>query len=168
MTPGSPSSVTSTVKVRGRPSLIHVPPKVAVAPAIESQSNVAPCTQAPLTWLTYCRSPWIEAAAVFPYTTSHCRPARVVAYGAPPGEAPGAASVSAGANNDSSAPNARHWAWAALMRRAFDIDVLACPRCGGRLRLIATVEDPGAIRAILAAVASSEERADRAPPCTRR
>src|SRR5439155_21287496 len=60
LTPGSPSSVTSTVKVRGRPSLIHVPPKVAVAPAIESQSNLAPCTQAPLTWLTYCRSPWIE------------------------------------------------------------------------------------------------------------
>jgi hypothetical protein len=34
------------------------------------------------------------------------------------------------------------------MRRAFDIDVLACPRCGGRLRLIAAVEDPEAIRAI--------------------
>ena len=51
-----------------------------------------------------------------------------------------------------------------LMRRAFDIDVLACPRCGGRLRLIATVEDPDAIRAILAALALSEERADRAPP----
>lgn len=29
--------------------------------------------------------------------------------------------------------------------------MLACPRCGGRLRLIATVEDPDAIRAILAA-----------------
>jgi uncharacterized protein YbaR (Trm112 family) len=28
------------------------------------------------------------------------------------------------------------------MRRAFGIDVLACPRCGGRLRLIATVQDP--------------------------
>jgi len=28
------------------------------------------------------------------------------------------------------------------MRRAFDIDVLACPRCGGRLRLIATVMFP--------------------------
>jgi hypothetical protein len=36
-------------------------------------------------------------------------------------------------------------AWAALMRRAFDIDVLACPRCGGRLRLVATVEDPDAL-----------------------
>jgi hypothetical protein len=35
---------------------------------------------------------------------------------------------------------------------------------GGRLRLIATVEDPDAIRAILAALAMSRERADRAPP----
>jgi hypothetical protein len=50
------------------------------------------------------------------------------------------------------------------MRRAFDIDVLACPRCCGRMRLIATVEDPDAIRAILAALAVSRERADRAPP----
>jgi hypothetical protein len=37
------------------------------------------------------------------------------------------------------------------MRRAFEIDVLACPRCGGRLRLMATVEDPGAIRTVLGA-----------------
>jgi hypothetical protein len=34
----------------------------------------------------------------------------------------------------------------------------------GRLHLIATVEDPDAIRAILAAVAVSRERVDRAPP----
>jgi uncharacterized protein YbaR (Trm112 family) len=54
--------------------------------------------------------------------------------------------------------------WAALMRRAFDLDVLACPRCGGRLRLIATVEDPGTIRAILGAVAGSGGREGRAPP----
>jgi len=51
-----------------------------------------------------------------------------------------------------------------LMRRAFDIDVLACRRCGGRLRLIATVEDPDAIRAILVAGTRSRELADRAPP----
>jgi uncharacterized protein YbaR (Trm112 family) len=50
------------------------------------------------------------------------------------------------------------------MRRAFDLDVLACPRCGGRLRLIATVEDPEATRAILAALAASREREGRAPP----
>ena len=44
----------------------------------------------------------------------------------------------------------RPWAWAALMRRAFGIDVLACPRCGGRLRFIATVEDPAVVGTILA------------------
>jgi hypothetical protein len=91
--------------------------------------------------------------------------ARVVAYGAPPGEAPVTAPASPGANDEpTAAPPFRHWAWANLMRRAFDIDVLACPRCGGRLRLIATVEDRDAIRAILAALTISGERADRAPP----
>jgi hypothetical protein len=38
-----------------------------------------------------------------------------------------------------------------LLQRAFALDVLACPRCGGRLRVIATVEDPLAVRQILAA-----------------
>ena len=61
-------------------------------------------------------------------------------------------------------PQPRHWAWANLMRRAFDIDVLACPRCGGRLRLLGTIEDPAAIRAILGSLAASAERVDRAPP----
>jgi hypothetical protein len=42
------------------------------------------------------------------------------------------------------------WTWAALMRRVLDLDVLACPRCGGRLRRIATVEDPAVVGTILA------------------
>jgi hypothetical protein len=45
---------------------------------------------------------------------------------------------------------ARAWSWAALMHRAFAIDVLACPQCGGRLRLIATLHDPVVIRKLLA------------------
>jgi len=48
--------------------------------------------------------------------------------------------------------------------RPFDIDVLACPRCGGRLRLIATVEDADAIRAILVAVPGRGNWPDRQPP----
>ena len=44
------------------------------------------------------------------------------------------------------------------------LELLACPRCGGRLRLIATVEDPDAIRAILADVGVLRELAERAPP----
>ena len=50
------------------------------------------------------------------------------------------------------------------MQRAFEIDVVACPRCGGRLRLIATVEDPRAIREVLDALALSTEAVERAPP----
>ena len=51
-------------------------------------------------------------------------------------------------------PRAPHptppWTGAALMRRVFDLDVLACPRCGGRLRVLATIQDPAVVRAILA------------------
>ena len=42
------------------------------------------------------------------------------------------------------------WTWAALMHRVFPLDVLACPRCGGRLRVTATVQDPAVVCAILA------------------
>ena len=52
------------------------------------------------------------------------------------------------------------------MQRAFEIDVLACPRCGGRLRLIATVEDPREIREVLDALAFLTEPVDRAPPAS--
>ena len=37
---------------------------------------------------------------------------------------------------------ARGHCWASLMARTFGLDVLACPRCGGRLRLIALIEEP--------------------------
>jgi len=91
--------------------------------------------------------------------------ARAVTYGAPPAAMAGAASTTPETNNGPAmTPAPRHWAWADLMRHAFDIDVLACPRCGGRLRLMATVEDPDAVRAILAALAESRGMAGRAPP----
>jgi hypothetical protein len=43
----------------------------------------------------------------------------------------------------------RHDSWAELMQRAFAIDVLACPECGGRLRLLATIISSDAIQRIL-------------------
>jgi hypothetical protein len=39
--------------------------------------------------------------------------------------------------------------WAELMRATFGLDVLACPRCGGRLRHIATIKDERVARNIL-------------------
>src|SRR5262244_4337285 len=52
-----------------------------------------------------------------------------------------------------SAARSRYWTWAALMRRAFDLDVLCCPRCAGRMELIATIDDPAVIHRILAQLA---------------
>jgi hypothetical protein len=42
----------------------------------------------------------------------------------------------------------RHFAWADLLRRTFQIDILAC-ECGGRLRLLATIEEPAVVKRIL-------------------
>ena len=46
---------------------------------------------------------------------------------------------------------------------AFEFDVLACPRCGGRMRLIATMEDPRVIRRILAHLGLPTEPFDPCP-----
>jgi len=62
----------------------------------------------------------------------------------------------------------RHWRWADLMRRAFEADVLACPRCGGRMALIATIDDPAVVRKILTHLGlpsdAPEARLTRPPP----
>ena len=50
------------------------------------------------------------------------------------------------------AADCRHgnnYLWAELMRRSLGLDVLACPRCGGTLRLIALIEDPAVIQRVL-------------------
>jgi hypothetical protein len=46
-------------------------------------------------------------------------------------------------------PGSRNYSWAELMRRVFSIDVLECPRCGGRIRILAAINPPDAIRKIL-------------------
>jgi uncharacterized protein YbaR (Trm112 family) len=44
------------------------------------------------------------------------------------------------------------------MRRAFDLDVLACPHCGGRMRLLATIDDPLIIEPILVHLGLPKDR----------
>ncbi len=51
--------------------------------------------------------------------------------------------------------------WADLMRRTWDLDVLACP-CGGRFRFVAAIFDPNVVQAILAVIALRETA--RPPP----
>ncbi len=54
------------------------------------------------------------------------------------------------------------------MARTFGFDVLACPQCGGRLRLIALIEEATVIGRILRHLGVPTEipppRAARAPP----
>jgi uncharacterized protein YbaR (Trm112 family) len=39
--------------------------------------------------------------------------------------------------------------WARLLRRTFEVDVLVCPECGGRLRVLGEVTDPAMVRLVL-------------------
>ena len=63
---------------------------------------------------------------------------------------------------------ARGLCWAALMARTFGCDVLACLRCGGRLRLIALIKEASVIRRILTHLGEPTDvpvpRPPRAPP----
>ena len=43
----------------------------------------------------------------------------------------------------------RNYTWAELMKRVFEIDVLECPRCLGRMRIVAAIHPPDATRKIL-------------------
>ena len=39
--------------------------------------------------------------------------------------------------------------WARLLKRVFDIDIERCPQCGGKLKMIAAIEEPAVIERIL-------------------
>jgi len=89
--------------------------------------------------------------------------ADVVPRGACGGEPQGAGGAPAAAPPS---PGGRRWA--DLMRRAFDVDVLACARCGGRLRLLALLEAGTVTARILRHLGLPTEvpptRPARAPP----
>lgn len=63
-----------------------------------------------------------------------------------PGPSPAVAASSEGSTRPGTG---RGWRWTDLMRRVFEIDVLACPGCGGRFRLIAVLDASAATVRIL-------------------
>jgi len=65
---------------------------------------------------------------------------------------------------DAASPRPRAWSWPDLLRHTFAVDVLACPRCGGRMRVIATIEDPVVIRKILTHLGLPTEVSGPRPP----
>jgi hypothetical protein len=57
----------------------------------------------------------------------------------------------------------KYRAWADLMRRAFETDVLACPRCGERMVVLATIVDPAVIHRILTHLGLASNTGDPLP-----
>ncbi len=39
--------------------------------------------------------------------------------------------------------------WPTLLRRSFDVDILACTKCGGRLRVLGQIIEPSLVRLVL-------------------
>ena len=54
------------------------------------------------------------------------------------------------------------------MKRSFDVDVMSCEKCGGKMELIAMIEDPEVIHKILTHLKLPAEKSTplpaRAPP----
>ena len=53
--------------------------------------------------------------------------------------------------------------WARLLKRVFDLDVERCGQCGGKMRIIAAIEDPAVIERILTHLGLSAQPPPRAP-----
>jgi hypothetical protein len=76
--------------------------------------------------------------------------------------------VAAGKAVESSEPSAsdrqRSLTWAQRLKRVFAIDIEVCRRCGGQLKVIASIEDPPVIDRILEHLGCNSETADSANP----
>ncbi len=77
------------------------------------------------------------------YVGSRCRPDERATV---PASHPSSAS---GPDSDGF-PRARRLSWAQLMQRVFLVDVLECPVCAGRMRLVAAIVEPRVVARILA------------------
>lgn len=67
------------------------------------------------------------------------------------------------------APRRRAMTWAQRLKRVFAIQIHRCGRCGGRLRVIASIEQAPVVKRILDHLACPSDTADlahasRAPP----
>ena len=62
------------------------------------------------------------------------------------------------------APRRGTWrAWAELLMRTFAFDVLACPRCGGRMKLLALVTESKSVARYLRTIGEPTDGPRRAP-----
>jgi len=58
----------------------------------------------------------------------------------------------------------RAMSWAQRLKRVFAIDIETCRQCGGKLRVIASIEEPAVIKRILEHLGHTAEPIDPAHP----
>ncbi len=75
-------------------------------------------------------------------------------------QAVGKSETDASTESAPAARRSRRHPWAELLQRVFEIDVLCCPNCGGKMRILAAITDPEAARRILECLSLPP----RAPP----
>ncbi len=121
------------------------PPIAAPIAARTSRAPVVPSTATPALLLASASSP-IPATSSIP--------------SAPAGTATDAAL--APPSSRPPRPPRHYFSWAELLRRVFEIDILACS-CGGRLRFIATIEEPPVVERILRHLGLSTAMPEAAP-----
>ena len=67
-------------------------------------------------------------------------------------------------------PRLNRMPWTVLLKRVFLVDVLECPKCKGRMKILAAVTEPASVRRILESLGLPVEaprlRAARPPPQT--
>ena len=65
-------------------------------------------------------------------------------------------------------PQERHQAmtWMQRLKRVFNIDIETCESCGGRVKVIASIEDPSVIEHILKHLKQKEQNTDTTKPYT--
>ena len=65
-------------------------------------------------------------------------------------------------------PRLNRLPWAVLLKRVFLVDVLECPKCKGRMKILATITAPGSVRQVLESLGLPSEapplKAARPPP----
>ena len=68
------------------------------------------------------------------------------------------------ADDNAPVPLHRRITWSELLRKSFGFDALLCPRCQGRMRLVAVIKDHGVAAKILRHLGLPTDVVDAAPP----
>jgi hypothetical protein len=103
-------------------------------------------------------------AALVPKPRAHLTRYHGVFAPASPDRARVVPKTRAASSEPSAVDRQRAMTWAQRLKRVFAIDIEVCRRCGGKLEVIASIEDPPVIERILEHLGCNTESVDPANP----